>query len=87
MAVIPIVPESPYQACNVVDYNAIQKRCCREVPECYYLNVFDQFINPRTQWPYTDTLRHDGVHPTYIGSGILARAFIKVVRNGMSELH
>ena len=81
---IPMMLEMPWTAQNVNNYNQIQRRCCDEVVDCTYVNVFDDFLdkNP-ARYPLRD-LFYDAVHPSKKGVLILARAFIKIARGNIS---
>ena len=79
-AVIPIGFEYKWTAGNVLDFNEIQRRCVREIPNCSYIDVLDYFLDRRQQYPVRSLFR-DTIHPSPKGCAILARAFIRVARD------
>ena len=76
---IPMGFEFKWTPRNVLEYNRLQRRCSREVPNCYYLDVFNEFLDRNSQYPLRDLFR-DCLHPSAKGTSILARAFIKIAR-------
>ena len=77
---IPIKLENPWTATNVMDFNDLQKRCCGEVPECYYMDIFESFLERHPRKYPLRKFYSDNVHPSYEGRSIIARAYIKIVR-------
>ena len=84
-AVIPMGFEYKWTARNVLDFNELQRRCVREIPNCSYIDVLDDFLDRRRQYPVS-SLFHDTIHPSSKGSAILARAFIRVARDRNFDL-
>ena len=76
-SVIPMGYEFTWTASNVMAFNSLLRRCAKEVPNCNYLDVFDDFIH--RGYPIK-SLFYDHLHPSAKGAAILARSFIAVTR-------
>ena len=75
---IPIALEYEWTIYNVEEYNKLLRRCCKE-SRCLYLDVFNDFLD-EGGYPRREYYR-DNVHLSSWGLGILARSYIKIVRN------
>lgn len=84
-SVIPMGFEYRWTPRNVLDFNELQRRCVREIPNCCYIDVMDDFLDRRRKYPVS-ALFHDKLHPSPKGCAILARAFIKVARDRNFDL-
>ena len=82
---LPIRPESPWIVQNVTDFNFLLRRCCREFRDCFFMDLFEKFLDRRGCYPL-NVYYNDNVHLSYKGLGILARAFIKVVRGSLCDM-
>ena len=82
-SLIPMGMEFRWTPANVLGFNALQRKCTREVTNCTYVDIFDQFLDRSegraARYPIRD-LFYDTLHPSYKGRGIIARAFISIVR-------
>ena len=76
-SVIPMGYEFSWTASNVMAFNSLLRRCAKEIPNCNYLEVFDDFIH--RGYPIK-SLFYDHLHPSARGSAVLARSFIAVTR-------
>ena len=76
-SVIPMGFEYRWTPRNVLDFNELQRRCVREISNCCYIDVLDDFLDRRRQYPLS-SLYFDVLHPSPKGCAVLARAFIKV---------
>ena len=76
-SVIPMGYEFSWTASNVMTFNSLLRRCAKEVPNCNYLDVFDDFIH--RGYPIK-SLFYDHLHPSARGAAVLARSFIAVTR-------
>ena len=84
-SVIPMGFEFKWTPGNVLDFNNLQRRCAREIPNCSYIDVQDEFLDGRRKYPVR-SLYHDTIHPSPKGCAILARAFIRISRNRSFDL-
>ena len=78
-SLIPMGFEHSWTPRNVHEFNSILRRCVREVPNCAYIDVFDEFLDSRRRYPLK-ALFHDSLHPSHKGCSVLARAFIMITR-------
>jgi lysophospholipase L1-like esterase len=78
-SLIPMGFEHSWTPRNVHEFNSILRRCVREVPNCAYIDVFDEFLDSRKRYPLK-ALFHDSLHPSHKGCSVLARAFIMITR-------
>jgi lysophospholipase L1-like esterase len=76
-SVIPMGYEFSWTANNVMSFNPLLRRCAKEIPNCCYLDVFDEFIH--RGYP-VKSLFHDHLHPSARGAAVLARSFIAITR-------
>ncbi|KAL5265523.1 hypothetical protein ACHWQZ_G006295 [Mnemiopsis leidyi] len=76
-SVIPMGYEYKWTASNVMSFNSLLRRCVKEIPNCSYLDVFDDFI--QRGYPIK-ALFYDHLHPSSRGAAVLARSFIAVTR-------
>ncbi|KAL5248641.1 hypothetical protein ACHWQZ_G017728 [Mnemiopsis leidyi] len=76
-SVIPMGYEFRWTASNVMSFNSLLRRCSREIPNCSYLDVFDDFIH--RGYP-VKSLYYDHLHPSAKGTAALARSFIAIAR-------
>ena len=84
-SVIPMGFEFKWTPGNVLDFNDLQRRCAREISNCSYIDVQDEFLDSRRKYPVR-SLYHDTIHPSPKGCAILARAFIRISRNRNFDL-
>ena len=84
-SVIPMGFEYRWTPRNVLEFNELQRRCVREISNCCYIDVLDDFLDRRRQYPL-GSLYHDMLHPSPKGCAILARAFIKIARERNFDL-
>ncbi len=84
-SVIPMGFEYRWTPRNVLDFNELQRRCVREIPNCCYIDVMEDFLDRRKKYPVS-SLFYDMLHPSPKGCAILARAFIKVARDRNFDL-
>jgi lysophospholipase L1-like esterase len=78
-SLIPMGFEHSWTPRNVLEFNSILRRCVREVPNCAYIDVFNEFLDGNRRYP-RKALFHDSLHPSHKGSSVLARAFIMITR-------
>ena len=76
-SVIPMGYEFSWTASNVMSFNSLLRRCAKEIPNCSYLDVFEDFIH--RGYPIK-SLFFDHLHPSARGTAVLARSFIAVTR-------
>ena len=76
-SLIPMGYEFWWTASNVMSFNSLLRRCAKEIPNCNYLDVFEDFIH--RGYPIK-SLFYDHLHPSARGSAVLARSFIAVTR-------
>lgn len=84
-SVIPMGFEYRWTPRNVLDFNELQRRCVREISNCCYIDVLDDFLDRRRQYPLS-SLYFDTLHPSPKGCAVLARAFIKITRDRNFDL-
>jgi hypothetical protein len=76
-SVIPMGYEFGWTASNVMSFNSLLRRCAKEIPNCSYLDVFEDFVH--RGYPIK-SLFYDHLHPSARGAAVLARSFIAVTR-------
>ena len=69
--------EFGWTASNVMSFNSLLRRCAKEIPNCSYLDVFEDFVH--RGYPIK-SLFYDHLHPSARGAAVLARSFIAVTR-------
>ena len=80
-SVIPIPSKQSSTAKSVYEFNDLVIRACKS-ERCYFIDVFNEFLYCRSFDKFFDVKRGVcDIHPNRTGLSILARAFIKIVRN------
>ena len=81
---LPIQPEFHWTIDNVESFNTMLERCCRET-HCFYLDVVDKFLTsdprPNGRFEIDRSYYRDNVHMSSRGLGVLAKPYIRIVRN------
>ena len=90
-SVIPMPIKSNVIVDNLLSFNKLILKACRS-QRCYYLDVFNNFLDKYGDFPKEDLFRIDrrlnclDVHLNYRGLGVLASAYISKIRGKFNPI-
>ena len=86
-SVVPIPSQPKHVADGVYTFNSLAVKACKS-ERCFYLDVFNKFLYCSSFAQFFNVKREGvcDIHPNRRGQGIIARAFIGVVRDHFDPL-